>query len=801
VSTQLRQLARVARTGVEGIAARRWQGRQPVDGTAPAHSADLRMVPLAATAWGAAWLGTWGSSAGIAAAGAGVAVGLASAAVRRSALLLTVALVGAVIVGASLLDVHRLRHGPVAELAAHRAVVSADLEIRADPHRVAATGVRPGAAVMKVATARIEGRGGAWLVRAPVLLVVSGPQLEQWFQIPVGSRVVVQGRLDTPDPGSDVAAVMRVRGLPIVVEPPSPGLRLVERVRGGLRQAVAERRPEPRALVPALVLGDTSALAPELTADFVSTGLAHLTAVSGANLTLLLAFLLTVARWIGVRGWWLRIIGVAGVIIFIALCRTEPSVLRAAAMGIVALAALGSGSRAAGMRNLAVATMILLLVDPFLCRSIGFALSVLASAGIVWWALRWSMIINRWLPLIIAESVAVPLAAQLATTPVITAISEQVSISGLAANALAGPFVGPATVFGFAAAGASLINPTLAAVFGLGAAWSAQMIIWIAKVGSQLPGSDWQLRPMPLTLIWLAACCLVLGLAMAYVLARPWLALLLAVVMIICLCGPPRQPGWPPRDWILVACDVGQGDGLVVRVGRGSAIVVDTGPAPASMQSCMDRLRIIRVPLLIITHFHADHVEGIAGVMRHRRVGQLWVSPLAPPGALSAIVGQLALQHRIPVSAPLPGTKAKVGEAELQVIGPVDHAAPDQDESSQQNDSSLVIMVVVAGLRLLLTGDVEPPGQKAILSSGADLRADVLKVPHHGSAHQDPAFIAATQARLAVVSAGVDNDYGHPAPRTVQLVRSLGMTVLSTDQDGGIAVREGYDRLAAVTQR
>ncbi|HKX13940.1 MAG TPA: ComEC/Rec2 family competence protein, partial [Propionibacteriaceae bacterium] len=381
--SELSQLARVARTGFDGIVARRWQVRQPVDGTAPAHSADLRMAPLAAAAWGAAWLGTWGSIVGIAAAGAAVAVGLAVAALRRSALLLTVVLVGAVIVGASLLDVYRLRHGPVAQLATHRAMVSADLEIRADPHRVAATGVRPGAAVMKVATVRIEGRGGAWLVRAPVLLVVSGPQLEQWFQVPVGSRVVVHGRLDIPDPGSDVAAVMRVRGSPIVTEPPSSGLRLVERVRSGLRQAVAERRPEPRALVPALVLGDTSALAPALTADFVSTGLAHLTAVSGANLTLLLAFLLTVARRMGVRGWSLRIIGVAGVIIFIALCRTEPSVLRAAAMGLVALAALGSGSRAAGVRNLAVATMILLLVDPFLSRSIGFALSVLASAGIV----------------------------------------------------------------------------------------------------------------------------------------------------------------------------------------------------------------------------------------------------------------------------------------------------------------------------------------------------------------------------------------------------------------------------------
>ncbi|HET9779794.1 MAG TPA: ComEC/Rec2 family competence protein, partial [Propionibacteriaceae bacterium] len=492
-----------ARAGIGGLISRHRRSQQPANAlVVPARSADLRMAPLAVAAWGAAWVGTGGGHAGIAAAGAGVAVGLAVAALRHSALLLAVALVIAVTAGAGMVDLYRIRHGPVAVLATHRAVVSADLEIRADPHRIAGTPVRPDAAVIEAAIVRIQGRGGDWLVRAPVLLIVSGPQLGQWFEIPVGSRLDVDGRLERPDRGSDMAAVMRVRASPVIVEAPSPGFRLVERVRDGLRQAVAERRQEPRALVPALVLGDTSGLHAELAQDFQATGLAHLTAVSGANLTLLLAFLLTVARWVGVRGWWLRIVGLAGVVIFVALCRTEPSVLRAAAMGLVALAALGSGSRTAGVRNLAVASMILLLVDPFLSRSIGFALSVLACAGIVWWARRWTVIMSRWLPVIIAESITVPLAAQLATTPVVAAISDRVSVAGLVANALAGPFVGPATVLGFAAAGASLINGTLAAVFGFGAAWGAQVIIWIATVGSQLPGSEWHLSVTPLTLTW-----------------------------------------------------------------------------------------------------------------------------------------------------------------------------------------------------------------------------------------------------------------------------------------------------------
>jgi competence protein ComEC len=802
VSDWLRRHVEATRTGIDGLVLRHWRNRELTEARVTAsRRADLRLVPLAAAGWGAAWVGTESSSAGIAATAAGVTVAVVVAGLRRSATLLAVALVTTVIVGAGVINSHRLRAGPVALLADQEAVVSADLEIRTDPHLVAG-GMTAGAAVMKAATVHIAGRGHAWLVRAPVLVVVTGPQLGQWLQIPVGTRVAVDGRLEAADQGSDVAAVLRVgRGSPLVVERPSAGLRLVERVRAGLRRSVADRRPEPRGLVPALVLGDTSGLDTDLTRDFQATGLTHLTAVSGANLTLLLAFVLTAARWVGVRGWWLRGVGLAGVLVFVALCRTEPSVLRAAAMGLVALAALGSGSRSAGLRNLAVAIMILLLVDPFLGRSIGFALSVLACAGIVWWARSWTVIMNRWLPLIIAESIAVPLAAQLGTSPVLAAVSERVSLAGLAANALAGPFVGPSTVLGFAAAGTSLLSATLAAVFGCGAAWSAQVIIWIATIGSQLPGSEWHLPATPAVLIWLGVSSLLAGLLMGHVLARPWLSLLLGGVMIICLGAAPRQPGWPPRDWVLVACDVGQGDGLVVRTGRGSAIVVDSGPDPPAMRACLDRLGIRRVPLLIITHFHADHVGGLAAVLQHRRIGQLWLSPLAPPTPLTAMIRSRAAQQRIPLNAPLPGTRASVGEASLLVLGPVEHVAPEQDESSKQNDGSLVIMVEVAGLRLLLTGDVEPPGQHAILGTGADLRADVLKIPHHGSAQQDPGFFAATHARLAIASAGANNDYGHPAPRTVQLVQSLGMTLLRTDQNGSVAIRLGPNRLAAVTQR
>jgi competence protein ComEC len=612
------------------------------------------------------------------------------------------------------------------------------------------------------------------------------------------------------DPGSDIAAVLSARAAPRVLDEPAWWLRAAERVRRGLREAVAKEPDAVRGLVPALVMGDESGLPPELADDFKTTGLTHLSAVSGTNLTLLLAFVLPLARLLGVRARGLTVAGLAMVVIFVVLARPQPSVLRAAVMGLVALAAMTSGGgRRRAVRSLSVAVIALLLLDMSLARSAGFALSVLATAGIVLLGPGWRDALARWMPVRLAEAISCPLAAQLACTPVVAWLSGQVSLVAVAANLLAGPAVGPATIVGFGAAGIALLSADLARLAGWVAGWPARWIIFVAQKGADLPGaaSAWPATVIGVGVLTLLCLALVVGLHR--LLARP-IAMVLAVVLLaVVVLRPVSSFGWPPGDWLLVACDVGQGDGLVLRVGGAAAVVVDTGPDPAAMDRCLRELGVTSVLVLILTHFHADHAGGIAGVLKGRKVDEIEVTPYFSPPAEYRRVIELAGLHQVPIRT--------VSFHERRVVGPVawtalwparvpalpqsgQSSATPTTEGSPENNASIAMMVEVSGLRMLMTGDLEPASQQAVVASGVDLKADILKVPHHGSGQQDQTFIQATGARLALISVGITNDYGHPAPRTLDLLTRAGMTIARTDTQGSIAVVRSNTHLSLTTK-
>ncbi|WP_319058381.1 ComEC/Rec2 family competence protein [Streptomyces europaeiscabiei] len=708
-----------------------------------------------------------------------------------------------------------LRRGPVPALAEQYARVTADVELTSDPRltrpRIKGNHAAPAAVLLQAEVRRVQSPDGTVVdTRTPVLVMVdvagrSGRA--SWLSLLPSTRVRVVAQVVPAMVGGDrVAAVLRVRGggAPVVPAEASAVQRLAGRLRAGLREATDGLDADARALLPGFVVGDTSRVPAELDEAFKATDLTHLLAVSGANFTILLALFIgppglaqrAERRGLAPRlGIPLRATALAGGVLtlgFVIVCRPDPSVVRAAACGSIALLAIATGRRRSLIPALATAVLLLVLYDPWLARSYGFLLSVLATGALLTLAPRWSAALQRRrVPPRPAEALAAAGAAQAVCAPVVAVLSAKVSLVAVPCNLLAEFAVAPATVLGFATLATAPVAMPVAEFLAWCASWPAGWIADIARTGASLPGAgvDWPGS-------WTGALLLVLVTVVVVLVGRrlishPWLVGACLVAFLLVVVQPPPLTrvitGWPPPGWRLVMCDVGQGDATVLATGDGAGVVVDAGPDPVLVDRCLTALGISRIPLVVLTHFHADHVVGLPGVLRGRSVGAIAATGFEEPADQAEFVRREAAARRIPLTRAVAGEERRTGSLTWRVLWPPgDAAAPDGP-----NDASVTMLVRSAGLTLLLLGDLEPPGQRELARSqeAAALGAvDVVKVAHHGSAYQDPGLIRAMAPRLALISVGADNPYGHPAPSTVAALRAGGAMVLRTDEDGAIAV-------------
>lgn len=384
------------------------------------------------------------------------ATGTATATVTATAAVLLCVAAGAASAGLHGADV---RQGPVHGLAQRFERVEAEVTVMSDARqtrpRVRGDHSTPASLLMDAEITRLTGPDDAVVrLHTPVLLIISpGGSMTRWQQLLPSTRLHIGGRLAPPlREGERNAAVLRPegKGPPRITGPPSFLQRTAGDLRGGLRQATERLDPDARALLPGLVVGDTSRLTPELHDAFQATDLTHLMAVSGANLAILLVLLIGppgaalrverrgLAPRLGISLRMTALLGGGLTLAFVIVCRPEPSVLRAAACGLITLLAIGTGRRRSLIPALAAAVLLLVLYDPWMARSYGFALSVLATGALLTIAPKWSEALQRRrVPPRLAEALAAAAAAQAVCAPVVVLLASRVSLVAVPCNLLA----------------------------------------------------------------------------------------------------------------------------------------------------------------------------------------------------------------------------------------------------------------------------------------------------------------------------------------------------------------------------
>ncbi|WP_281373648.1 ComEC/Rec2 family competence protein [Haloechinothrix aidingensis] len=474
-----------------------------------------------------------------------------------------------------------------------------------------------------------------------------------------------------------------------------------------------------------------------------------------------------------------------------------PSVLRAALMAAVGLLALFLGRQRAAMPALAFAVCVLVLYDPEMAVRFGFAMSVAATAALVVLAPRWvGSLRSRGVPVGFASAGVVPLVAFLATAPLIAGMAGEVSLVAVGANILATPVVAVTTVLGALATATAGAAPWLGELLARSAWPGLSWLLLVARGAADVPAGvlGWPDGWLGGGLAALLSLSCVL--ACRYRTPRRVLAACLVLALVVWAAARLSAPGWPPASWAVIACDVGQGDGLLLATGEaGSAVVVDTGSARSGMVACLDRVGVDRVPLLVVTHLHEDHYGDLPAVLDGTQVDAVAVGPGRTPERAWTAVVNAARDENVPLVELAPGDAMSWPRLDLRVLGPRHVPAEQAAEpgGTAVNDLSLAVTADTPAGRILLPGDGEVAAQGDLLAAGHDLRADVLKVPHHGSGNTRDDFLRAVAPDVAVISVGEGNQHDHPDTAVVDQLTGAGTRIARTDRAGDIAVVPARD--------
>lgn len=552
--------------------------------------------------------------------------------------------------------------------------------------------------------------------------------------------------------------------------------------------------PDSRTLVAGLAIGEVGGLSDKLHDQMQTVSLTHLVAVSGSNCAIVvgMVYLIAVGFRFGRTG--RALLSLSALLLYILLIGPDPSVLRAGVMAASVIVMISLGRRTWALNALSIAAITLLISDPWLAVEFGFGLSVLATAGILLLAPAMFQKLSNHMPKALALALSVTIAAQLFCLPLLVQLQSGLPTYSVVANLLAGPMVAPVTVIGMIALVLTPISPFLVS----GLTWIASLGTWVIEVVAiffaELPVASFPWATgLPATVL---SVLLILAVA-AWLGSGPvplkQIGVAAFVVVAVATMAVPAASGilpktWPLRNWSVVACDVGQGDAIVIR-SEGRTAVIDVGSDQELVNSCLTELEVNHIDLLVLTHFDFDHVGGLEGALESRRVGSAIVSGFPDDRPATRRSKELISAQAEKLIVAEPSIRGVLGEFTWNVLAPTREAK----EAKDSNDASIVMLFKSPSFDLLLLGDLGEPGQLRVLSSiqkslASSTKPLVLKVSHHGSNDQSVQLHETLKPDLAVISVGEENGYGHPGKELMNLLARTGASVLRTDKHGAIAI-------------
>lgn len=552
-------------------------------------------------------------------------------------------------------------------------------------------------------------------------------------------------------------------------------------------------------LLSGMIIGYKDGLDENAYQAFSRAGLTHIMVASGMNVAFIILPLMFLFNKLRLGNKVSSLITIFVLVLFVFVTGFSASVVRAVLMGVIILTGKMIMRETEIYTSISAAAIVLLAINPYLLYDIGFQLSFTATLSLVMFypAIK-KAVTRRYIPEFASDTLAATLAAQLGVVPVTLYYFNNLSIISVVSNLLVVPLVQIITIIGFTMVFAGLLNIHLAVLIGYVNNSFLSFILFVTEMSAKVPFASLKLITPP---VWLV---LVYYTGILYLfIARKrlsslkcfsklkWAAVgLSSIVLLISYMLP--------KPMTITFLDVGQGDSAFIKTAFGKKVLIDGGGREAGSKSSFDIGESVMVPyildqgtksidIIIASHGHSDHTEGLEAVLKEIKVGMV-ILPDTDGNGFEKIK-TVCSQKGIRIAECKKGDFLRLDkETRVQVLNPLEFS---KDSLSQQslNNSSLVLKLIYRNTKVLFVGDSELPVEERLLETNADVRADLLKVGHHGSiTSSSEAFISRVSPKYAVISVGERNRFGHPSQFVVDRLEERNIKLYRTDQCGAVTV-------------